>query len=65
MIRANYRVGKDFVRHSVQVAIVDGCVHITCDGHTIRTHTIHHDRSKEHGALATPAGRPRKSSAAA
>ena len=62
---ANYRVGKGFARRSVQVAIVDGWVEISCDGQTIRTHPIHHDRSKEHGALATPAGRPRRASAVA
>lgn len=57
---ANYKVGKPYARRSVQVAIVDGRVEIRCDGETIRTHAIHHDRTKEHGALANPAGRPRK-----
>jgi transposase InsO family protein len=62
---ANYRVGKSLSRRNVQVAIVDGRVEIRCDGELIRTHTIHHDRAKEHGALATPTGRPRKTTAAA
>jgi hypothetical protein len=62
---ANYRVGKGFARRSVQVAIVDGQIEIRCDSELIRTHTIHHDRTKEHGALATPTGRPRKTTAAA
>jgi hypothetical protein len=26
----------------------------------VRTHAIRHDRAKEHGAYATPHGRPRK-----
>jgi transposase InsO family protein len=56
---ASYKAGKPFVRRSVQVAIVDGCVEIRCDGDIIRTHAIHHDRTKEHGALAIPTGRPR------
>ena len=61
---ASYKVGRAFARRSVQVAIVDGLVQIRCDGETIRTHAIRHDRSKEHGALATPAGRPRRPKAA-
>jgi transposase InsO family protein len=62
---ASYRVGKGFARRSVQVAVVDGHVEIRCDGQLIRTHDIHHDRGKEHGALATPTGRPRKTTTAA
>ncbi len=30
------------------------------DGKVVRVHPIRHDRSKEHGAFATPKGRPRK-----
>ena len=62
---ARYKVGGGYVRRSVRVAIVDGQVQITLDGQTIRTHPIRHDRSKEHGALANPTGRPRKPPAVA
>ena len=57
---AEYKVGADYRRRSVQVAVVDGVVVIAIEGETIRTHRIHHDRAKEHGALANPNGRPRK-----
>jgi hypothetical protein len=57
---ASYKVGRQFARRSVQVAVNDGRVEIRCDGELIRTHPIRHDPSKEHGALANPAGRPRK-----
>jgi len=30
----------------------------------IRTHPIRHDRTREHGALANPGGRPRRINAA-
>ncbi|QYG91173.1 hypothetical protein HC251_01125 [Iamia sp. SCSIO 61187] len=30
----------------------------------IRTHPIKHDRTREHGALANPGGRPRRTNAA-
>jgi hypothetical protein len=59
-----YRAGRSLVRRSVLVGIVDGEVVITLDGETIRTHPIRHDRTKEHGALANPNGRPRKPTAA-
>jgi hypothetical protein len=42
------------------VAIVAGSVQISADGKVIRVHAIRHDRTKEHGAFATPQGRPRK-----
>jgi transposase InsO family protein len=57
---SSYRVGRHYARRSVQVGVVDDTVEITLDGQTIRTHPLRHDRSKEHGALATPTGRPRK-----
>ena len=62
---AAYKVGRSFARRSVKVGVLDGQVVISLDGQTVRTHPIRHDRSKEHGALANPNGRPRKSSTAA
>ncbi len=55
----NYRVGNAWRRRSVQVSIVAGSVQLACDGQIIRVHPIRHDRTKEHGAFATPNGRPR------
>ena len=57
---AGYRVGRSWGRRQVEVAIVAGSVQISCDGKVIRVHPIRHDRAKEHGAFATPNGRPRK-----
>ncbi len=57
---AGYRVGRSWARQVVEVAIVAGSVQISAKGKVIRVHAIHHDRSKEHGAFATPQGRPRK-----
>jgi len=55
-----YRVGRSWGRQFVEVAIVAGSVQISAQGKVIRVHAIRHDRSKEHGAFATPQGRPRK-----
>jgi transposase InsO family protein len=55
----NYRAGHRWRGRSAQVAIVADSVQISCDGHIIRVHPIRHDRTKEHGAFATPNGRPR------
>jgi len=55
-----YRVGRSWARQFVEVAIVAGSVQISSKGKVIRVHAIRHDRSKEHGAFATPHGRPRK-----
>jgi transposase InsO family protein len=55
-----YRVGRSWARQLVEVAIVAGSVQISAKGKVIRVHAIRHDRSKEHGAFATPQGRPRK-----
>jgi len=54
-----YRVGNAWRRRDVQVSIVAGSVQLACDGQIVRVHPIRHDRSKEHGAFATPNGRPR------
>ena len=56
---ASYRVGRSWGRSSVEVAIVAGSVQISANGKVIRVHQIRHDRSKEHGAFASPKGRPR------
>jgi transposase InsO family protein len=55
-----YRVGNSYRRRQVQVAVVRGSVQVALDGKVIRSHPIRHDRGKEHGAFATPQGRPRK-----
>jgi transposase InsO family protein len=56
---ASYRVGRSWGGRSVEVAIVARSVQISEHGKVIRVHQIKHDRSKEHGAFATPNGRPR------
>ena len=57
---ATYRAGRSWIRSPVQVAIVGASVQLSVDGKVIRVHPIRHDRSKEHGAFATPNGRPRR-----
>jgi hypothetical protein len=61
---AGYRVGRSWARQVVDVAIVAGSVQVSVKGKVIRVHAIRHDRSKEHGAFATPQGRPRKNQVA-
>lgn len=61
---ASYRVGRSWGGRSVEVAIVAGSVQISEHGKVIRIHQIRHDRSKEHGAFATPNGRPRNKKSA-
>jgi transposase InsO family protein len=58
---ALYRAGRAWRGRSIEVAIVAGSVQLACDGKVIRVHPIRHDRAKEHGAFATPRGRPRRS----
>jgi transposase InsO family protein len=55
-----YRAGRSWGDRQVEVAIVAGSVQISANGKVIRVHAIRHDRSKEHGAFASPKGRPRK-----
>lgn len=55
-----YRAGRSWRGKQVEVSIVAGSVQIACAGAIVRTHAIRHDRAKEHGAYATPHGRPRK-----
>ena len=57
---ASYRAGRAWARSRVQVAIVGASVQLSVDGKIVRLHPIRHDRAKEHGAYATPNGRPRK-----
>jgi transposase InsO family protein len=60
----NYRVGSKFRRRQVQVAVVGETVEVSIGVELIRTHPIRHDRTREHGALANPGGRPRRINAA-
>ncbi len=60
----NYRVGNKFRRRQVQVAVIGGTVEISIGEELIRAHPIRHDRTREHGALANPGGRPHRTNAA-
>jgi transposase InsO family protein len=60
----NYKAGKRLSRRQVQVAVVGETVEISIGTELIRTHPIRHDRTREHGALANPGGRPRRTNAA-
>jgi transposase InsO family protein len=57
---ASYRTGRAYARRSVEVALVAGSVQLSVDGKVVRVHPARHDPAKEHGAFATPRGRPRK-----
>jgi transposase InsO family protein len=59
-----YRAGNTFRRRQVQVAVVGDTVEISVGTELIRAHKIRHDRTREHGALANPGGRPRRINAA-
>jgi transposase InsO family protein len=61
---ANYRVGNAYRRRQVQVAIVADTVEISIGERLIRSHKAKHDRTREHGALANPGGRPHRTNAA-
>lgn len=60
----NYRVGNKYRRRQVQVAVVGEAVEISIGEQLIRTHPVRHDRTREHGALANPGGRPQRINAA-
>jgi hypothetical protein len=60
----NYRVGATYKRRQVQVAVVGDTVEIFIGTRLIRTHKVKHDRTREHGALANPGGRPNRTNAA-
>jgi hypothetical protein len=53
-------MGWAYARRSVEVSIVAGSVQLAVDGKVVRVHHARHDPAKEHGAFATPKGRPRK-----
>ena len=56
-----YRAGNAWRGKTLQVSIVASSVQLAYQGSIVRVHPIRHDRAKEHGAFATPSGRPRKS----
>jgi transposase InsO family protein len=60
----SYRVGNAYRQMSAEVSIVGETVQIAVDGQLVRTHPIRHDRTKEHGAFANPAGKPDRINAA-
>ena len=60
----NYRVGSQYRRRQVQVAVVGDTVEISVGNELIRSHKVKHDRTREHGALANPGGRPNRINAA-
>jgi len=55
-----YRAGRAWRGKQLEVSIVAESVQLAHRGAIVRTHAIRHDRAKEHGAYATPHGRPRK-----
>jgi transposase InsO family protein len=60
----SYRAGSAYRRRQVQVAVVGDTVEISVGKELIRSHRVRHDRTREHGALANPGGRPRRINAA-
>jgi transposase InsO family protein len=60
----SYRVGSTYRRRQVQVAVVGDTVEISVGDQLIRSHRVRHDRTREHGALANPGGRPHRINAA-
>jgi transposase InsO family protein len=60
----SYRVGSKYRRRQVQVAVVGDTVEISIGNELIRSHAVKHDRTREHGALANPGGRPNRINAA-
>ena len=61
---ASYRAGNKFRRRQVQVAVVGDQLEISIGEQLIRQHMVKHDRTREHGALANPGGRPHRINAA-
>ena len=59
-----YAVGVKYRRRQVQVAVVGDRVEISIGNQLIRSHKARHDRTREHGALANPGGRPHRINAA-
>jgi hypothetical protein len=60
----SYRAGAKFRRRQVQVAVVGDMVEISIGNELISCYPAKHDRTREHGALANPGGRPRRINAA-
>ena len=60
----SYPVGSKYRRRQVQVAVVGDTVEISVGTELIRSHAVKHDRTREHGALANPGGRPHRINAA-
>jgi hypothetical protein len=58
-----YRAGVAYSSSQVEVRLVDDRVEIWSGEKLIRYHRARHDPQKEHGAFATPQGRPRKNKA--
>jgi hypothetical protein len=56
---AMYRAGRMWARQPITVTLVAGSVQLSVDGKLVRVHPARHDPAKEHGAFATPNGRPR------
>jgi transposase InsO family protein len=56
----SYRVGNHYAGQVVGVRVVAETVQIAQDGRLLRTHRARHDKSREFGAWANPAGRPRR-----
>jgi hypothetical protein len=56
---AMYRAGRMWARQQITVTLVAGSVQLSVDGRLVRVHPARHDPAKEHGAFATPNGRPR------
>ena len=61
---SHYRAGSQYRRRQVQVAVVGDMVEISIGNELIRCYPAKHDRTREHGALANPGGRPRRINAA-
>ena len=59
-----YRVGSNYRRRQVQVAVVGDTVEISVGSELIRSHKVRHDRTREHGALSNPGGRAHRINAA-
>ena len=55
-----YRAGRGYAGKAVEVSLVGGSVQLAVAGKVVRIHPARHDPAKEHGAFATPRGRPRK-----
>jgi len=60
----SYRAGNSYRGEQVEVRVVGDAVQLSHAGQIIRVHAARHDRNKEHGAFATPTGRPHRSDAA-